>query len=100
MAAPTTVHMVYLKTKEEVTPEQVQTLFIGNSKSLEAVPGVLRVKCGTNFSQRNRGFNVGLMVEFESAAHCAAYATHELHVAYLGHLDGLIADVMAVDFTA
>lgn len=78
-------HIVLLRLKEGLTKEQEADAEEG-CYSLKAIPGVLAVSFGVNFSARSAGYTHGLVVRFINKEAGEKYQDHPLHVAYRDHV--------------
>ena len=92
-------HLVLLKMKEGTTDEQYNNI-INSLKDLPAkVPVIERIKVGKNFSDRNKGYNIGLSVTLKNEAALEEYRFHPDHVHVLDNIiKPNLDDVIAVDF--
>lgn len=93
-------HLVWFKLKEEATPEDRVAMMDALNGLREAIPGILHLACGEDFSGRSRGFHIGLIVRFESRAALEVYGPHPQHKAFGDSFRHLWEDVMALDFDA
>jgi urocanate hydratase len=91
------VHMVWIKTKPGVTKDQIQNLFNGMNE-LRKIPGVISVDYGENFTERARGFNVGLLIHLKDKAALETYTAHPIHQAFVRDMAPFREDLMAMDF--
>jgi hypothetical protein len=92
-------HVVLFKLTPDATGEQKQRA-IAELKSLkEKIPGIVDLSVGLNFSERNQGFELGLVVRFTDRAALEGYLPHPAH---RGCVDQFIApikaDVIVVDY--
>lgn len=62
------------------------------------IPGVAEIACGTDFSGRSQGFDVGLVVSLESRQALDEYGPHPVHQAFVEGFRHLWTEVMALDF--
>ena len=72
-------HVVLFKTRPGTPPEQVQAMVDGLRALRGQIPGIVDLTCGHNFCDRNQGYNVGLVVRFESREALAVYLPHPAH---------------------
>jgi hypothetical protein len=63
-----------------------------------AVPGILRLEVGWNFTHRARGAQLGLLVTLESKAALDAYQVHPEHVRVAQGLRADTDEILAFDF--
>ncbi len=91
--------MVGFKFSEKTTNEQ-KTEIKQMAKTLkEEIPGIISLAVGTNFSERNHGFEIGLTVRFEDKKALEVYGPHPKHqelVAYLKEVG--LTDIIVLDF--
>ncbi len=92
-------HVVLFKTTPETTPEQRERMIAELRSLKEKIPGIIDLSVGTNFSDRNQGFDVGLVVRFVDRAALEVYLPHPAH---RGCVDQFVApikaDVIVVDY--
>jgi hypothetical protein len=90
-------HLVFLSVREEASPEEIEDL-ISSIRGLKgAVPGVVDLTMGENFSPRSGGYTHGLFVRFESVEDLQEYMKHPDHLAVVEKLDAL-TDRIVVDY--
>src|SRR5436853_5094762 len=92
-------HIVLFKTTEEATPEQRHRAMEALKGLKEKIPGIVDLSVGLNFSPRNQGYDIGLVVRF---ADRAALETYLPHPAHRGCVDEFITpikqDAIVVDY--
>lgn len=89
------VHTVYLKTKPDLLPEQVEDLK-SKMKSLSVIAGILEMRIGepaeTDDPRLNSDYSYVLHMKFASEADLAAYQKNESHLkareATMGYMAG------------
>ena len=91
-------HLVWFKLKPEVTSEQTRDLLEGLRALPAQIPGILHLACGEDFSGRSQGYQVGLVVRFESREALANYGPHPAHETFIATFRPLWESVMALDF--
>ncbi|MFN7249852.1 MAG: Dabb family protein [Anaerobacillus sp.] len=91
--------IVLVKFAETTTPEQLQEV-VNRFKALKNhLTGIVDLQAGLNISERNKEFQVMLMVRFEDQAALDAYVTnaeHQAVAAYIkevGRLDSVGVDI-------
>ena len=85
--------------KAGVSPDEVESLLAAIRGLPAAVPGILELQCGTNFSPaRAHGYDLGLRVRFVGRAELEAYGPHPAHQPVLARVRELCDDVLALDF--
>ena len=89
-------HIVLLKVKDENASEQI----ISSLRELPSKISVIKdLSVGKNFSERSKGFNIGLRVMLESEEDLNTYRNHPDHVKVLEEIvKPNIEDVVAVDY--
>jgi hypothetical protein len=92
-------HVVLFKTQEDATEEQKERMIAGLASLREQIPGIVDLSVGRNFSDRNQGFDIGLVVRFVDRAALETYLPHPAH---RGCVDQFVApikvDVIVVDY--
>ena len=65
----------------------------------KAIPGILEITVGTNFSERSQGFTHGLLVRFQDRAALDTYIPHPAHEdARKNYILPIVEDVLVVDY--
>ncbi|GAE94940.1 stress responsive alpha-beta barrel [Gracilibacillus boraciitolerans JCM 21714] len=94
-------HLVVFKFKQELSQEKEQEL-LNKLKSLKKdIPGIITLTTGHNETEekeRAQGYSIGLRVTFESKSALQAYGPHPAHQKFVQQLDGIIEDVIVVDY--
>jgi hypothetical protein len=94
-------HLVVFKLKPSVTVEQQQSLVDKLLSFKGQIDGLIEVTAGINITEEmdNRhGFNLGLRVTFQDAQALRAYGPHPVHQAFVRMLDGILEQVVVVDY--
>jgi len=92
-------HVVLFKVTAEATEEQQERLIVELGALKEKIPGIVDLSVGRNFSDRNQGFEVGLVVRFVDRAALDAYGPHPAHQACVQQFVAPIKqDVIVVDY--
>ena len=92
-------HLVLFKWKDGVSAEAIESAVDGLKGLRHRIPGIIDLTCGDNFSDRNQGFQTGLVVRFQDREALEAYGPHPLHQEVVQNLISPIrADVLAVDY--
>ncbi|MCY0885221.1 MAG: Dabb family protein [Firmicutes bacterium] len=63
-----------------------------------SIPGIRRLHWGWDVSGRSRGYQLGLVMEFESAEALAAYLPHPVHQRVVAWLNAHQGEILAFDF--
>lgn len=91
--------MVLLKFKNEVSRETISRI-AEDLKALKGkLEGLIDISIGENFSERSKGFNVGLVVRFSDEKSLGYYQNHPEHLKILTEqIRPNVDDVIAVDY--
>lgn len=90
-------HQVWIKFRADVPPAVIDGIVAELRALRGAVPGILDLNLGRNFTDRANGYNWGLSVILQDKAALAAYAPHPVHVAVATKLRAN-AEIMALDY--
>jgi hypothetical protein len=90
-------HLVFLAVREDASPEDIEDLISSIRGLEEAVPGVVDLTVGENFSARSGGYTHGIFVRFESREGLQGYMEHPDHLAVVEKLDRLTSRIV-VDY--
>ena len=90
-------HLVFLEVREDASPEDVADLISSIRGLRDAVPGVVDLSVGENFSERSSGYTHGLFVRFESVEGLRGYLKHPDHLSVVEKLDRLTSRIV-VDY--
>lgn len=92
-------HVVLFKTTPDATAEQKERMIAELGALKDKIPGIVDLSVGPNFSDRNQGFDIGLVVRFVDRAALEVYLPHPAH---RGCVDQFVApikaDVIVVDY--
>jgi hypothetical protein len=92
-------HVVLFKLKPEATEAQRRAMLEGLRGLREAVPGIVDLSCGTNFSERSQGYEIGLVVRFADRTALESYLPHPAHRGVVEQFIRPISDgVIVVDY--
>lgn len=92
-------HVVLFKVTPEATEEQKERLIAELGALKGKIPGIVDLSVGRNFSDRNQGFEVGLVVRFVDRAALEAYGPHPAHQGCVQQFVAPIKqDVIVVDY--
>lgn len=91
-------HVVLVKFPRSLTEAEVEFIddLLGRWKSV--IPGIESYHWGLDVSGRSRGYQWGLVMEFENAAVAAAYQPHPLHQEFAQWVAKEGGEVLAFDF--
>lgn len=93
------LHLVFLKFKSSTSDEQKDEAISRLISLKDNIPGIQELKVGHNFSEKNKGYDIGLSVALINQKALEEYGLHPKHqevVSYLNKI-GLI-DLIAIDF--
>ena len=91
-------HLVWFKMKDGVTPDEKDAMFAALCALPQTIEGIEHLAVGDDFSERSRGFGVGLIVRFVSREALETYGPHPDHAAFAEGFKHLWDDVQALDF--
>jgi len=91
-------HTVWFKFNEGVTDEQKQEMLDGLNDLPDSIDAIQTLACGEDFAGRAPGYEVGLVVTFETRAGLEEYGPHPYHQNFVAKFKPLWADVLALDF--
>lgn len=93
------VHMVLFQWKEEASPEAITSVLEELRDLKKAIPGIIELSCGENFSARSQGFQNGLLVQFQDRTALEAYIPHPAHQAVVQNLiKPILKDIIVLDY--
>ncbi|WP_226035133.1 Dabb family protein [Aquibacillus saliphilus] len=94
-------HMVFFKFNGSLTQMKEEEL-LRKLKALKGeIPGIIELTAGRNVTkekQRGQGYTLGLRVTFEDKKALDKYGPHPAHQNFVKSLDGVIDDIIVVDF--
>lgn len=91
--------IVLVKFSEETTNEQLQEVITRFTALKESLTGIVDLQAGLNISERNKEYQVVLMVRFEDKAALEAYVSNPDHQAVanyikeVGRVDSIGVDI-------
>jgi hypothetical protein len=92
-------HVVLFKLTPGATEEQKRSAIAALKELKEKIPGILDISAGLNFSDRNQGFEIGLVVRFVDRQALEVYLPHPAHRACVDeYITPIKADVIVVDY--
>jgi hypothetical protein len=92
-------HVVLFKLKPEATEEQRRAMLEGLRGMRQAIPGIVDLSCGTNFSARSQGYEIGLVVRLTDQNALEGYLPHPAHRSVVEQYIHPISDgVIVVDY--
>jgi len=92
-------HIVLLRWTETASDAAKETVMTELRKLKGKIPGIVDLSCGTNFSDRSKGYTHGLLVRFTDRAALEKYGPHPEHQRVVQNLiKPIAADILAVDY--
>ncbi|WP_102346296.1 Dabb family protein [Bacillus sp. Marseille-P3661] len=92
-------HIVLIKFSQQATNEQKEELIHRSLLLKNIIPGIVDIQQGINFSNRNKGYEVGLTVRFKDRAALENYGPHPAHQEIVSYLREIgLEDTIVVDF--
>ncbi|WHY69072.1 Dabb family protein [Neobacillus sp. SuZ13] len=92
-------HIVLIKLLPKATEEQKEELIHRTLQLKDMIPGILDIQQGVNFSDRNKGYEIGLTVRFKDRTSLENYGPHPAHQEIFTFLKEIgLDDVIIVDF--
>ncbi len=92
-------HIVLIKFSKETTEAQKDELIRRTLELKDVIPGIVDLQQGRNFSDRNKGYEVGLTVRFEDKAALENYGPHPKHQEIVSYLKEIgLEDTIVIDF--
>ncbi|GGH75996.1 heme-degrading monooxygenase HmoA [Pullulanibacillus pueri] len=92
-------HIVLFKFNEQTTNGQKEEAMKRLRELKNQLPGILDIQTNHNFSDRGKGYTMGLTVRFESKADLEHYGPSDAHQAVVSYLKEIgMVDTLAVDF--
>jgi hypothetical protein len=94
-------HLVFFKFNDSLTPEKEKE-FLEKLKALkEVIPGIIELTTGVNVTEekeRIQGYTLGLRVTFKDKGVLDEYGPHPIHQEFVQSLEGVIEDIIVVDY--
>ncbi|MFC3040548.1 Dabb family protein [Virgibacillus xinjiangensis] len=92
-------HIVLIKFSNETTKQQKDELIRRTLALKGAIPGIVDIQQGHNFSERSKGYEVGLTVRLTDREALADYGPHPEHQKIVFYLHEIgVEDSIIVDF--
>ncbi|SDJ62605.1 Dabb family protein [Salimicrobium halophilum] len=92
-------HIILIKLSEETTTEQKQELIRRTLELKNSIPGIVDIQQGINFSERNKGYEIGMTVRFKDRESLENYGPHPAHQDIVSYLKEIgMEDRIVVDF--
>ena len=94
----TVKHIVLLEPKVGVSDAQIQDALDKAAALTGAVPGVLEITSGKNFTDRAGNIAWAIIVDLDSKESLAGYGPHPVHQEVAKLLGSLMENLMVVDY--
>ncbi|MBP1990097.1 Dabb family protein [Paenibacillus eucommiae] len=94
-------HLVCFKFNDSITSEKTNELLQKMKAFKGAIPGIIDLTAGINVTEeigQDKGYTLGLRVTFADKAALDQYGPHPVHQEFVRSLDGLLEDVIVVDY--
>lgn len=94
-------HLVVFKFNTGITPPKQQELLSQLHRFQDRIPGILDISAGINVTEEKEnahGYTLGLRVTFDSLESLRSYGPHPVHQEFVKSLDGLLENVIVVDY--
>ena len=91
-------HQVWFKLANQSSHGDREQIENGLNALPALIPEIVELRCGADFSGRSRGFELGLLVIFNSREDGQIYDKHADHQAFIAQNKHLWSEVMALDF--
>ena len=92
-------HLVVFKFGPSTTEEQLDEVIKRLKALKEEIPGIEDIKAGRNFSEKNKGFEVGLSVILTDQSALKIYSPHPEHQKVISYLKEVeLEDLIVIDF--
>lgn len=91
-------HIVLFQMKPETGAAEKRELVAACLAMKGRIPGVIDLSAGDTFTDRHKGFTVGLVVRFTDKAALEAYGPHPNHEPVKALVKRYCDDVLAVDY--
>jgi hypothetical protein len=92
-------HIVLLSFNEKTTIEQKDEAISRARLLKEEIPGIIDIQAGLNFSEKAKGFEIGLTLLLEDRKALENYGPHPKHQELLAYLKEIgVSDRIIIDF--
>lgn len=94
-------HLVVFKLKPETPYERLQELVEKLLAFRGQIPGMKALSAGINVTEETdnaHGYGIGLRITFQDQESLRAYGPHPVHQEFVRSLDGLVENVVVVDY--
>ncbi|MDQ6420400.1 Dabb family protein [Paenibacillus sp. LHD-117] len=94
-------HLVFFKFHTNVASAKQQELLDQLLGFRDQIPGIVDISAGLNVTEETdnvHGYTLGLRVTFDNLESLRAYGPHPVHQEFVKSLDGLLDNVIVVDY--
>ncbi|MDF2722488.1 MAG: stress protein [Paenibacillus sp.] len=94
-------HLVCFRFNESFQPEQAEGLIDALMRFKGQIPGIVELTAGVNVTEEVdniHGYTLGLRVTFRDQEALRQYGPHPVHQQFVKSLDGILADVVVIDY--
>lgn len=94
-------HLVVFRFNEQYEPSREQDLVQALQALKKQIPGIIDLTAGVNATEEQEnvhGYTLGLRVTFENQEALRAYGPHPAHQKFVSMLDGILENVVVVDY--
>ncbi|MCZ8519957.1 MULTISPECIES: Dabb family protein [Paenibacillus] len=98
---PMVEHIVAFQFTEEIGPDKERELLEMLHSFKGRIPGIVELTAGLNVTEEKdkiQGYTLGLRVTFESQEALREYGPHPLHQAFVKSLEGILQNVIVLDY--
>jgi hypothetical protein len=94
-------HLVSFKFNENLDPQKEKELLETLLSFKNKIPGIVDLSAGVNVTEETdnvQGYTLGLRVTFEDQESLRQYGPHPLHQQFVKSLEGIIENVIVIDY--
>jgi hypothetical protein len=92
------IHIVLFKFMDSAAPRQIDQLLKDIQALQSAIPGILAVTCGENFSPRAKGYTHAVTIRFVNRGALDAFYPHPVHQHLIAtSIKPIISDLLPLD---
>ncbi|WP_340022959.1 Dabb family protein [Paenibacillus sp. FSL K6-1096] len=94
-------HLVVFRFNEQYEPSREQDLVQALLALKKQIPGIVELTAGVNVTEEQEnvhGYTLGLRVTFENQEALRAYGPHPAHQKFVSLLEGILENVVVVDY--
>ena len=94
-------HMVSFKFNQKLNPQKEKQLMDTLKSFKDSIPGIVELTAGVNVTEETEnihGYTLGLRVTFTDIEALRQYGPHPVHQQFVKLLDGIIEEVVVMDY--